>query len=64
MIPVRARVDNDARLGPPRRILMVTPTKFSLSIRVHSCQFAVPVWCQFAVPVWCPFAVQEKARRD
>jgi hypothetical protein len=56
MIPVRARVDNDARLGPPRRILMVTPTKFSLSIRVHS--------CQFAVPVWCPFAVQEKARRD
>jgi len=29
MIPVRARVDNDARLGPPRRILMVTGSNMS-----------------------------------
>jgi DNA mismatch repair ATPase MutS len=29
MIPVRARVDNDARLGPPGRILMVTGSNMS-----------------------------------
>jgi hypothetical protein len=29
MIPERARVDNDARLGPPGRILMVTGSQIS-----------------------------------